>query len=190
MRVSFGVLLIAVFLTGCIYGTENIQDSAEVVRAASYREPGPATITLFTSIDEVTNRGEHTALLINGPERVLYDPAGRFRHINAPEQADVLFGITDDVLGAYYAHQAPPDHFLRAQTIVVSQEIARIAYEAARMQGRSGDGFCTVHTSAILSKIPGFDVGSAIFPKALSGRFAELDGVITRDIRIGDPVSP
>jgi len=44
--------------------------------SAHYVAPGPKTITLFTVVSTRSGSGAHSGLLINGSERVMFDPAG------------------------------------------------------------------------------------------------------------------
>ena len=52
----------------------------DVVSQARYVPSGPAKIQLLTMISNRNGSGGHSALLIDGPERVLFDPAGSWRH--------------------------------------------------------------------------------------------------------------
>ncbi|MEO0343842.1 MAG: hypothetical protein AAF198_10430 [Pseudomonadota bacterium] len=190
MRTLVLSLIAAFVLSGCFYGTKNVSDSAETVQAAAYQHDGPPTITLYTSINNTSGAGAHSALLVNGPERILYDPAGRFRHPDAPEQADVHFGITDRVLSYFYAHHALPTHHLRIRTLIVSPEVAKQVYHLARSEGRSVDAACTNHVSNVLMQIDGWDISRTIFPRNLDKQFATIPGVTTKEIRKGDSLIP
>ncbi|MEM9715018.1 MAG: hypothetical protein AAF826_00730 [Pseudomonadota bacterium] len=190
MRLSVLLLIISLALSGCIYGTKNIQDSDAVVRAASYQHDGPPTITLYTSVNNTTGAGAHSGLMINGPERILYDPAGRFRHPDSPEQADVHFGFTDRVMVEYFGHHTLDSHHLRIQTLVVDQETANLAYALARQEGRAVDATCAIRISNILGQIPGLNISGTISPRNLSNQFSALPGVTLREIYKGDRLIP
>ena len=71
------------------------------VQRRAYVHEGPAEITLYTVIETETGEGQHTALLINGTQRVLWDPAGSFRHPQVPERGDLHYGITETIRKVY-----------------------------------------------------------------------------------------
>ena len=80
-------------LTAC--GADNKWASDAEVAQARYVMGPPATITLITSINGRSGSGAHSALLINGSERVLYDAAGSWELAGglAPERDDMHFGM-------------------------------------------------------------------------------------------------
>ena len=70
---------------------------AEVSRAA-YVSQAPASITLYTVLSNRNDSGAHSGLLINGSQRVMFDPAGTWQHPQLPERNDVHFGMTDKMV--------------------------------------------------------------------------------------------
>ena len=183
-------LTLAFVLSGCLYGTPNYNASDDAIKAAAYVDGGPPSITLFTSVNNKTGAGAHSGIMINASERILYDPAGRFTYEDAPERADVHYGFSDWALVNYFAHHTLPTHHLRMQTIEVSPETAALAYNLARMQGRSVDAACATNASEILSQIPGLGISRTIFPRNLSDQFARLPNVKVREVYEGDRLVP
>ena len=84
-----------------------------VVKQASYAHAGPPRVTLFTVISTRNGSGGHSGLMINGAERVMFDPAGTFNVPFVPERNDVLFGMTDRALAAYVDYHARPEWEVR-----------------------------------------------------------------------------
>lgn len=160
---------------------------AEEVARRAYVHDGPPRLTLYTVINNRTDGGAHTALLINGSQRVLWDPAGSFKHPHAPEQADVLFGITPNVKLVYEDYHARETYRIVEQHIDVTPEVAERALQLARAQGAAGRSTCSITTSRILSRLPGFEsFPTSFFPKSTMRAFAALPGVVTRTITDDD----
>lgn len=171
----FAALLFA--LAACSTKPRVWADDASI-RAVSYREPGPATLTLYTVIRTQTGGGGHSALLINASERVIFDPAGSFYLDNVPERHDVLYGITPNVEFYYRSGHARSTYHVVSQTVVVTPEQAQLAFELAKKAGPVSDAFCADSVSRILIQIPGFEsLKPTLFPAKLSKMFATLPGV-------------
>lgn len=156
----------------------------EVVQQAAYRDPGPTRITMFTMISTRTGRGGHTSLMINGSQRVIWDPAGSFKHETVPERNDVLFGITPAVADVYMRYHARETWYVKVQELDVSPEVAEAALRAVQAYGPVGAAKCARTTSDILSKLPGFgQIQQTWFPVKLSEQFAQIPGVRERTLR-------
>lgn len=139
------------------------------------------SITVMTMVNNKNGAGGHSSLLIDGgPQRIMYDPAGRWWHSHVPERNDVLFGLTPKVLQRYKSFHARDTHHVVSQTVYVSKEVAQLAYRLALSQGASHDAMCAQNVTAVLAKIPGFEkVGRHWGPAKLMKKFAKLDAVIT-----------
>lgn len=171
----FGLLAMA--SAGCSI-TAPVYDSPDTIAAVRHTTDDPPSLTLYTSVNEKSGFGEHTALMINGSQRVIYDPAGRFKHPDVRENGDVLYGVTPEVLAAYNAHQSGGHYTALTQYIEVPADVAEAAIVAAEAQGVSSDGLCTVNTSQILKQLKGFEnIETAIWPSNLMWNFAERSGV-------------
>ncbi|MCF6232901.1 MAG: hypothetical protein L3J36_07375 [Rhodobacteraceae bacterium] len=164
-------------MAGCTPAQQPNADPA-VVAAVAYREPGPATLTLYTMINNRTGQGGHTSLMINASERVIFDPSGSFRADVVPERDDVLFGVTPNVELAYRGSHARSTHHVLVQKIKVTSEQAEIAYRLALSNGRVPGAFCTSATSKLLQQVPGFEnIKTVMFPTKLSSQFEAMPGV-------------
>lgn len=181
-RAFAGLALLA--LVGCGAGADMRPDaSPEVISSASYRHPGPTALTLYTMINNRSGAGAHTSLMINGSQRVIFDPAGTVRLSAVPERGDVLYGITPGVADFYARAHARETYHVVIQTVEVPPEVAERALRLAVANGPVASAQCALSTAAILRQLPGFEsVGSTWFPKRLMDDFADIPGVQTSKI--------
>lgn len=178
MRPLFCLAALLLALAGCSTPESPYADDASI-RAVSYRQPGPATITLYTMVRNSTGKGGHSALLINASERVIFDPAGSFYLNIVPERNDVLYGITPRVEFAYRSGHARKTYHVLSQTIEVTPEQAELAYRLAVQNGAVAAAFCSDSTSKLLRQVPGFEsLNSTLFPTNLAEQFSKLPGVV------------
>lgn len=160
----------------------------EAAAAAAYRSTEPASITLYTMINNRTNGGAHTSMMINAPsQRVVFDPAGSVRFGSVPEIDDVLYGITPAVEKAYESAHARSTYRVMIQRKLVSPEVAEQALRMVQANGPVASAACTTATSSILRRLPGFEpLPQSLFPDKLMKAFGELPGVTTRELREDD----
>lgn len=104
-------------------GAEPIWAPDDAVATARYAHPGPTSVTLYTVLSTRSGAGAHAGLLINGSERVLFDPAGSWRHPKLPERNDVHFGITPKMVDFYIDYHARETYDVVEQTVEVSPEL-------------------------------------------------------------------
>lgn len=180
MRACVAALLtlVSFVLAGC--GAEEIWASDEDVARAAYREPGPMTVTLLTAISNSTGSGGHSALLIDGAQRVLYDPAGTWWHPDIPERNDRLYGMSPVYFDFYMDYHARESYHMVVQTLEVSPETAAALIAGVQAQGASPKAFCARSISSVLAQTPGFErINATFFPGALMDRFERIPGVQT-----------
>lgn len=176
-RICVSVALVA--LAGC--EAERQAALQEPLAYTPYVAEGPATITLVTSINGRSDAGAHSALVINGSERVLYDPAGSWELQDgvAPERDDMHFGMFPAALDNYMAFQSNGVFYATEQTVVVPRAIADQAIAEAKAQGATPKALCGHSVSTVLAQLPGFEgFAVAYFPKAIAREFAKLPGVV------------
>lgn len=172
------VTLFSLFLAAC--GAENVWAPDGDVQRAAYRYGGPPTLTLYTAINNNNGAGEHSGLMINADQRILFDPAGTWTHSTVPERGDVHYGITAGVEQWYENYHARPAYHVVKQEIVVTPEVAAMAAQLVQENGAVPKAMCARAVSSILSELPGFEsMGRTYFPKTLMERFAALPGVKT-----------
>lgn len=183
MRRLLLVLAIPVLLAACGFTAEPKWSPDNEVSAAIYRHNGPPSISLYTVISNATGSGAHSALLINGSQRIMFDPAGTWWHPQIPERNDVHFGITPRVLEFYEDYHTRVTYHTVVQTIEVSPQVAEMALRAAQQYGAVPKAQCSVSVTSILGSLPGFQsIPRSWFPKATMRNFAALPGVTTQTL--------
>lgn len=181
------VLCIAVLLSLSACTAEPKWASDEAVARAAYVYDGPPSITLFTIINNQTQSGAHSSLLINASQRVMFDPAGTWHHPRLPERNDVHFGMTPKMVDFYIDYHARETFRVVQQTIVVSPEIAELAMQRAMAHGAVPKASCARSVGQILRGVPGFEsIPVAWNPKKAMTAFGRLPGVTSRTITDSD----
>ncbi len=167
---------------------DNSPDSpVEAVSAAAYHSPTPPSLTVFTMVNNRTGNGGHTALMVNGSQRVIFDPAGSFRDSRVAERGDVLYGITPGWLGAYKSAHARESFHVVSQEIPVTAAQAEQALRLVQANGSVPGAFCASATTGILAKIDGFQsIGSTFYPVRLMDDIATLPNVTTTKLYEND----
>ena len=172
------LLCVAVVLSAC--GGKSVWAPDELVAKRSYVSQEQPYLELKTMISNRNGSGGHSALLINGSQVVMYDPAGRWFHSWAPERNDVVFGMRPELLAQYDSFHARDTHHVVSQKIFVSPEVAQKAMQLAFNKGPSLDAQCALNVSAMLRELPGFEnVKGTYFPAKLMRSFGDLPGVTT-----------
>jgi len=169
------------FLGGCIAQLPWAPDHK--VQRAVYKHNAPPSVTLMTVIANDSGSAGHSALLINGSQRVIYDPAGTWYNFDVPERADLLYGISPKFLQYYLDYHARKRFHVVMQTKTLSLAAADGLIRNAIENGASFSGMCAANTSKLLAQTPGFagfPVG--LFPKNAVKAFATVPGVTTRKI--------
>jgi hypothetical protein len=181
------VLALMAVLTLAACGAEPKWASDEAVARARYVHGDPPAVTLYTVVSTKDGAGAHTGLLINGAERIMFDPAGTWYHPALPERNDVHFGITPKMLNFYIDYHARETYDVIEQTIVVSPGTAELVAQRAKAYGAVPKAMCANSVSSILRGVPGFEsLPQTFFPNKLSEAFAKLPGVTTRKITDDD----
>ncbi|MEL6566273.1 MAG: hypothetical protein AAGK30_10865 [Pseudomonadota bacterium] len=179
VRRAIGALGLCAVLLGCAQPPAIPHASDERVASVAYRAPGPATITVLTMVNNRSGRGAHSAMMINGSQRVIFDPAGSFVNERVPEQDDVLYGVSPAVLAGYKSAHARLTFHVVSQTMEVTPEQAEIALRLAEQNGPVARAFCTNATTGLLRQVPGFgDIKQTFFPENLMRQIAARPGVV------------
>jgi len=155
----------------------------EAVTRARYEPPGDPTITLFTMISNRSGAGGHLALMIDGEQRLLFDPAGTWRHPAAPERNDVIYGMNPQMLDFYTDYHARETYHIVVQELDVTPEVAARLSQLVQEYGAVPKAQCTISITRILQQVPGFEnIRTSWFPRRAMDMFAEFPGVRTRRI--------
>ena len=157
---------------------EEVWAPDEAIAQATYVPDGPPSVTLITSINTRNNSGAHSALLIDGATRLLFDPAGPWHNPGIPERNDVLHGMSPAYLDAYLAFQSNGVFEVRMQTVEVTPEIAAQLQQAVTNYGAVSSAYCARSITEILSQTPGFEsVSPQWYPMRAADQFAQIPGV-------------
>lgn len=168
-------------LSACV--GEDVWAPDVVVSQSAYVAPGPSSVTLITSINTANNSGAHSALLIDGAQRLLFDPAGNWHNPGVPERNDVLFGMSPPFLDMYLAFQSFGVFEVRMQTIDISPEVAAHLSAAVQAYGSVGPAYCSRSITEILRGTPGFEsIRTTFYPLNTMRQFGQLPGVRERVI--------
>jgi hypothetical protein len=181
MRRSIAVLACVASLAAC--GADSVYAPPEEVTSRAYAAGGPPTLTLLTAINNRTGGGAHSALMVSGSQRVIFDPAGTWWHPNAPERGDVKFGITDPMLDIYVDYHARPTFRMVLQEITVPPETAERALALVQSHGPAAKATCGVAISGLLRELGFQEVGRTWYPDRVMRDFAALSGVRETVIR-------
>ena len=155
----------------------------DLVARARYVSDKPPSITLFTVLNNTSDAGEHSALMINGSQRVIFDPAGTWRHPMLPERNDVHFGMSPKMVDFYIDYHARANFRVVEQTILVTPEVAELALQRVLSYGAVPKAQCARATSSILRGLPGFEgIPSTLGPKKVMQAFGRLPGATERVI--------
>lgn len=180
------ILGLAAYLAACAAAPRWASDDA--VMAARHVHGGAPELTLVTIMNYRSGRGDHASLFINGTERVLYDPAGKWELAEIPERNDLHFGITSVAGASYYLSHVRDTHYAVVQRLQVSPEIARQAKQIALSNGPIGPARCAATISALLQQMDGFEsIGRTWFPHNLMNDFAQIPGVQRHELHHDTP---
>ncbi len=171
----------ALMLAGCT--GQKVWAPDEAVARAAYRHDGPPRLTLYTMINNRTGAGAHTSLMINGSQRVIFDPAGSFKHETLPERNDVVYGITPPVADVYTRYHARKTYHVKVQELDVSPAVAEAAIRAVMSNGPVASAMCARSTSAVLASLPGFEnIQTTWYPVKLADQFGKTPGVREQEL--------
>ncbi len=181
LTLCFGVL------SGCGGPAQPIWAPNDAIRQYSYAHDGPPTLTLYTVVSTQSGSGAHSGLLINGRERLLFDPAGTFQLPFAPERNDVHYGMSDRAVAVYVDYHARQTYDVIEQRLPVTLGQAEAVARLAKGYGAVPKAQCALSIARILSQVPGFEsIPMGYFPNRLSKAFGGLPGSETRVISDDD----
>lgn len=173
-------LAVAVSLAACGGGDQSPDSPTEAVASAAFRAAGPKTLTVFTMVNNRTGSGGHTALMVNGSQQVIFDPAGSFRDDRVVERGDVLYGMSPAWVRAYQSAHARASHHVVSQTIQVTPEQAEQALQLVMRNGGVPAAYCANATTDILRQVDGFEsIQHTFYPLKLMAQMESLPGVKT-----------
>lgn len=144
-------------------------------------------ITLYTVVSTASGSGAHSGLMINGTERIMFDPAGTFKLSFTPERNDVHFGMSPRAVSVYIDYHARKTYDVIEQRLPVTAQQAEMIAKAARAYGAVPKAQCALAITRILKDVPGFEtIPVGYFPKRAKEWFDAQPGVQTRVISDDD----
>jgi hypothetical protein len=165
-------------LAGC--AEKGKESPTQSIQAAAFPHSGQPKITLITMINNRTGSGGHTALLVQGKQSVIFDPAGSFEHEKIAERGDVLYGMSPKWIQIYKSAHARTNYHVVSQEFAVTPAQAARAMELIEANGAVSSAFCANATSGILRQVPGFQsVQQGFYPLKLMEQAEQLPGVKT-----------
>lgn len=170
-------------LTACT--TNKTTATPAEVMAARHVEATPPFVALLTMVNSKSGAGEHSALVINGSQMVIYDPAGSFREdrVGLVRAEDVLYGVRPELVSYYNSYHARNGYFVRMQQLDISAAEAEQLIAGAQARGAVPQLTCGIAVSDILNDLPRFsNIRTTIAPGGVMRRFGQIDGVIASDI--------
>lgn len=164
-------------------GADNIYADDAAVAQARYSTADAPSITLFTVVNTKSGSGAHSALLVEGSESVLFDPAGSFKLRHMPERGDVLYGASPRWMSAYIDYHARETHFVRAQKLYLPATTVEQILTAVKANGAVAKAHCANSISRILGNVAGFEqISTTYYPKVLEAAFDENPNTIHRTV--------
>ena len=162
------------------------------VEGRAWAEGGQPSLTLVTAIGNRDGSGGHSALVVSGSQRVLFDPAGTWRHPTVPERGDVLYGMTPTMMDFYIDYHARPAYHVVLQRVAVSPATAERALQLVRDHGPASKATCGRAVSGILRELGFEEVDRRWFPDRIMRDFASVPGVVETKVYddTEDPWSP
>ncbi len=186
MRRLFICLGAVLALAAC--GAEPKWAPDEAVQRARVQTGNPPSLTLFTVIGTTTGAGGHSSLMIDGSQRVIFDPAGTWYHPSVPERNDVAYGITERMFKFYIDYHARETWYVREQRVAVTAAQAEALIARVEANGAVPKMMCANETTAVLRDVAGFEtLPNTYSPLKLSAAFGKLPGVVTKDHFDNDP---
>jgi hypothetical protein len=176
--------LCALTLAGCeVYRPA----TPEAIAAARYESDAPASVALISMVNARNGRSAHSALLINGSQQVLYDPAGTFTHPDLPRAGDIHYGMSPRFVDYYERYHARFSHFVHVQQVEVDRATADELIARAQAEGKTAKMHCALAVAAVLQPVRPFGATrSSYFPEVLREDFERLPGVRERFVYDSD----
>jgi len=183
MMVRRAVLAVGLMLGLAACAADPVWAPDEAVARARFEPAGPPTVTLYTMVSNRSGSGGHSALMIDGAQRLLFDPSGSWHHPAAPERNDVIFGMSPQLHGFYMDYHARETFHVVVQEVEVSPEVAAQLSRAVLSYGAVPNAQCSYAISGILREIPGWGhIRRSYFPVRTMEGFAEIPGVPTETV--------
>ncbi len=178
--------IIALVILSACADYEN--DDPAVVSSRTYISEEQPYVELLTMVNESGDFGEHSGIVINASQTVLYDPAGSFRYeAELARSRDIHYGMSPRMVDYYKRYHARFGYYVVAQRVYLSAEEAEALFRKANEIGTTGQLRCGLSASQTLNSISRFaNIPSTYWPGKIMEAMAEVPGVETSYTRESD----
>ena len=163
-------------------------DDPAVVSSRMYVSEEAPFVALLTMVNESGDYGEHSGILINASQTVLYDPAGSFRYEEELARSrDIHYGMSPRMVDYYKRYHARFGYYVVSQKIYITAEEAEALFREANRIGTTGQLRCGLSASSVLNSIPRFaNIPTTYWPGKIMDAMAEVPGIETSYTREND----
>ena len=142
-----------------LFGCSNLRDFDPVttINTPGYRHPGGATVTLVSVVSKRSNTAAHSALIVNGTQRIIFDPAGTLFHKNLKFRGDVIYDANPSVVDFYIRYHTRNTHDTVMQSVDVADALAEDLLKRLLSRGYVWKSFRAQSASTLLRATPGFE---------------------------------
>ena len=129
-------------------------------------------MTLITVLSKRAGSGGHSALIVNGERRVIFDLAGSLFHVSLAVSGDVIYGANLAVVESYIGYHTRNTDDTVAETLDITDAVASDLLIRVMLHGTVMQSFGTQSVGALLRFTPGFKYIRPTFPsKKTHGEF-------------------
>ena len=153
-------------------------DPARDADLLRYRHPGRATVTLITVLSKRAGSGGHSALIVNGEHRVIFDLEGSLSYSSLAVSGDVIYGANPAVVESFIGYHTRNTDDTVTETLDIADAVASDLLIRVMLYKTVMRSFGTQSVGAPSRSTPGFGGMGPMFPsKNLMESFATQPGV-------------
>ena len=153
-------------------------DPASEADLPRYRDLGSATVTLITVLSKRDCSGGHSAFIVTGEHRVIFDPEGSLSHTSLAVSGDVIYGANPAVVESFIGYHTRNTDDTVTETLDIADAVASDLLIRVMLYKTVMRSFGTQSVGAPSRSTPGFEGMGPMFPsKNLMESFATQPGV-------------
>jgi len=149
--------------------------------SGSGSDPGPGPTPMLTLLEVragVPYTGSHSAPMVTGAERVIFDPAGSFGGSGVAVHDNIIRDVSEPALDLLMAFQTPDGFAVVRHDLPVTPEVPSLALTQFAQRPATTPGGCACTVAKVLGGLPGFPgFDGLMMPDRFFVRFAALLGV-------------
>lgn len=186
MKIKNAIAICMMVILSACADFEN--DDPAVVSSRTYVSEEAPFVALLTMVNDSGDHGEHSGILINASQTVLYDPAGSFRYEEELARSrDIHYGMSPTMVDYYQRYHARFGYHVVTQKIYISAEEAEALFRMANQIGTTGQLRCGLSASSVLNSIPRFsNIPTTYWPGKIMNAMADVPGIVTTYTRESD----